>query len=150
MASYTSEKENKSAKRVRITMAVLFFIEVVLTTFPFLRGYTEDGEFRQLTAFEIAVQPAGYPTAEDIQLAIFYGVFILFPMVAFFFCVLDKKSNVKNFVSAACCVICAVMIVFFIGPSQIALGSVVSLILYIVILFFTAQGFQASILKNKK
>ena len=106
MASQTKSKDNKSAKRLRITLAVLYFIQVVLTTFPFLRGITEDGEFRQLTAFEIAVQPAGYPTAEDVQLAIFYGIFILFPMVAFFFCILDKNSNVKNFISVACSIFC--------------------------------------------
>ncbi len=149
MNRQNSQKENKSAKRVRITLAVLYFIEVILTTFPFTQGITEDGEFRQLTAFEIAVQPAGYSSAEDIQLAILYGLFVLLPMIAFFFCVLDRKSNVKNFVSALCCIVCAVMIIFFIGPAQLALGSTVSLILYIAILFFTAMSFMASIVKEK-
>lgn len=148
MASTKKSKENKSAKRIRIFMAILYFIQVVLTTFPFLRGITEDGEFKQLTAFEIAIQPAGYPTAEDVQLAIFYGIFILFPMVAFFFCILDKNSNVKNFISAACCVICAAMIIFVIGPAQIAIGAVISLLLYILILFMTTMGFFASVKKD--
>ena len=148
MASQTKSKDNKSAKRLRITLAVLYFIQVVLTTFPFLRGITEDGEFRQLTAFEIAVQPAGYPTAEDVQLAIFYGIFILFPMVAFLFCILDKNSNVKNFISVACSIICSVMIIFVIGPAQIAIGAVITLLLYILILFLSTMSFFASVKKE--
>ena len=149
MASTTKPKENKTAKRLRITMAVLYFIEVLLTTFPFLRGVTEEGDFKQLTAFEIAVQPAGYPTSEDVQLAIIFAVFIVLPMVAFFFCILDRKSNVKNFVSALCCIVCAVLIVFFIGPAKIAIGSVIALLLYILILFLTTMSFFASVKRDE-
>lgn len=150
--SYTSKKssENKSAKRVRITMAVLYFIEVILTTFPFMQGDAGDGTLGQLTAFEIAVRPGGYADTDAVKQALLFGVFILFPIIAFFFCILDRKSNLKNFISAACCVICVVLIVFVIGPQYIALGSVLAIILYIVILFLTAQGFQASIIRDEK
>ena len=140
--------ENKSAKRVRITMAVLFFIQVILTTFPFIQGETSEGGYDYLTAFEVTVRFQGYPDAASIKLAIICGLFILLPLVSFFFCIFDKKSNVKNFVSAACCVICACLITFGVG-TMISIGAVISLILYVIILFFTAQGFQASIMRDK-
>ncbi len=149
MATYQGKKaENPSSKRVRITMAVLFFIQVIFTTFPFMRGDIGDGIESSVTAFGMVVHPGVAYTADSIKLAVFGGIFVIFPMVAFFFCLFDKYSNVKNFVSAACCVICVALIVFGIGPGYIAIGSVITILLYVLILFFTAQSFQASILRD--
>lgn len=144
MAYKQEAKENKSAKGIRVTMAILLFIQVVLTTFPFLQDY-ETGD--TYTPFGLVVQTIGEPTSERISAAIAYGLFILLPMISFFFCVLDSKSNAKNFISAACCVICVIMIISFIGPDHIAIGSVLSLLLYIVIMFLSTMGFFASLKK---
>ncbi|MBQ6153577.1 MAG: hypothetical protein IJJ15_07520 [Ruminococcus sp.] len=144
MAYQKESKENKSAKRIRVTMAVLLFIEVVLTSFPFLQDL-ETGE--SYSPFGVLIQTISEPTSERISAAIAYGLFVLLPMIAFFFCVLDSKSNAKNFISAAVCVICVIMIISFIGPAHIAFGSVMSLLLYIAIMFFSTMGFFASIKK---
>lgn len=128
-------KESKKTKRLRITLAVLYFIEVILTTFPFMWTTDANGNIKELTAFEIAVQPGGYQTAEEIKIAIIFAVFVLFPAVCFFFCVLDK-SYIKCFVSFACCIICACLITFGIGAT-ISMGAVVALLLYVLILFLT-------------
>ena len=123
--SYNREKskikESKKAKRLRITLAVLYFIQVVLTTFPFTWIVDSSGNVKQLTAFELMVRPSGYETAQEVKLAFLFGVFVIFPVVCFFFCVLSK-GYVKNFLSFACCIICASLITFGIGAT-IALGA---------------------------
>ncbi len=143
--SYNSSKktEPKKAKYLRITMAVLYFIEVVLTTFPFMRGAGEDGTLQQLTAFEIVIQPGGYDDAAGVKLALIFAVLLLFPIVSFFFCVLDK-SIVKNIVSVACCFVCACIITFGIGM-MIDIGALVSLLLYILILFLTTANMNITL-----
>lgn len=149
LATYQGKKvEGSASKKVRITMAVMFFIQVVLTTFPFMQGMISNELSGSISAFGMLVHPGVEYTSEGIKLAVFGGIFVLFPMVSFFFCILDKFSNAKNFISAACCVICVVMIVFGIGPQYIAIGAVISILLYLLILFFAAQGFQANIVKN--
>ncbi len=139
--------ESKKGKTLRITLAVLYFIQVVLTTFPFMWGADADGNLKQLTAFEIAVQPDGYNSAEEIKLAILFAVFVLFPAVCFFFCCLDKSTK-KNFVSFACSITCACLITFGIG-SMIAMGALVSLLLYVLILFITTSSLLVSVNDNK-
>lgn len=149
--AYSSEREkiveSKKAKRIRITLAVLYFIQVVLTTFPFTWIVDESGNVKQLTAFELAVRPSGYETVQDVKLALLFAIFVLFPAVCFFFCVLDK-SNKKNVVSIICCLTCACLITFGIGAT-IAMGAVVSLLLYVLILFFTVQSLILPVAENK-
>ena len=129
-------KESKSLKRLRIFIAAMYFIEVILTTFPYLRGPNSEGVIEEFTAFGWIVQPGNFQTVEGVKLTLFCGAFLLLPLVCFFFFCLDK-GNIKNFVSAACCVICVALITFFIGPAFIAVGSVWALLLYIFILFLT-------------
>ncbi len=149
--AYSSEREkiveSKKAKRIRITLAVLYFIQVVLTTFPFTWIVDDSGNVKQLTAFELAVRPSGYETVQDVKLALLFAIFVLFPAVCFFFCVLDK-SNKKNVVSIICCLTCACLITFGIGAT-IAMGAVVSLLLYVLILFFTVQSLILPVAENK-
>lgn len=149
--AYNGEKnkivESKKAKRLRITLAVLYFIQVVLTTFPFTWIVDSSGNVKQLTAFELMVRPSGYETAQDVKLALLFSVFVLFPVVCFFFCVLNK-GVLKNFVSFACCIICALLITFGIGAT-IAMGAVISLLLYVLILFLTTQNLLVSVAENK-
>lgn len=136
-------KENKKSKRQRITLAVLYFIQVVLTTFPFMWGINSSGEIKQLTAFEIAIQPGGYADTSEVKMAIIFGILLLFPAVCFFFCVLNK-TLLKNFVSVVCCLTCACIITFGIG-AMIAMGAVVALLLYILILFITTMNMFSTV-----
>lgn len=144
--SYKSNKdivESKKTKGLRIFLAILYFIEVVLTTFPFMWGPDEVGNPKQLTAFQIAIQPDGYNGWGEIKLAIIFGILVLFPAVCFFFCLLDK-SALKNFVSFACCIVCACIITFGIG-GMIAMGALVALLLYILILFVSTASLVSQI-----
>ena len=133
-------KENKKVKILRITCAVFFFIEVIMTTFPFVWGTLEDGTMGELTAFQLMIQIGGYQSKSAVSLAFLGGVFVIFPLAAFFFMILDRKSYFKYLVSALCCIICSALITFGIGE-YIDIGAVVAIILYIVILFITVYGF---------
>lgn len=131
-------KETKGEKTIRIFVAIFYFIQTVLTTFPFMRGLDENGNIREMTAFEIAVQPEGYATAAEIKIAIIFALLVVLPIVCFFFYVLDK-SNIKGMVSFATCVINVSIITFSVGGA-IAMGAVVTLLLYVLIMFLTVQG----------
>ena len=139
--------ESKSEKRVRIFLAVMFFIQTVITTFPFMQGNIEAG-FTYITAFNMLVQNNGYTDNGDFMLVIVGAVLVIFPLVAFFFFVLDKKSKKKYVVSAICSIACAVVITFGIGGA-IAIGGVLTLIINVVCLFMTMQGLQATRMREK-
>lgn len=144
MAKFTYVDENvetKSEKRVRIFLVVVFFIQTVLTTFPFMHGEIEEG-FTYVTAFNLLVQNNGFGEEGDIMLAVVGGILVVFPLVSFFFCLLDKRSIKKYIVSALCSVVCAVVITFGIG-GMISIGAVITLILNVVTLFMSVQGIQA-------
>ncbi len=147
--SYVDEVvESKSEKRVRIFLAILFFIQTVMTTFPFIQGEVEQG-FTYVTAFNLLVQNNGYTEKGDIMLAIIGAILVVFPMVAFFFCVLDKKSKKKYIASGLCAVLSAAAITFSMGSFSIAIGAVLTLILNVVELFMTSQGYQATRMRER-
>lgn len=139
--------ESKKSKGLRVFLTILYFVQVVLTTFPFMWGPDEKGNPKQLTAFQIAIQPDGYQGAAEIKLAIIFGILVLFPAVCFFFCLLDK-SALKNFISFACCLVCACIITFGIG-GMIATGALIALLLYIFILFISTASLISQITPDK-
>lgn len=148
--SYTDNKKNivetKKQKFLRILIAVMFFFEVVLTTSPFIWGLDSSGEPKQLTAFQMAIQPDGYDGVESIKLAIVFALLLLIPIVGFFFCVLDK-SRVKNFYNLVGCLVCVCIITFGIGPDM-ASGAFTSLLLYVFILFLNTLNLLNSVKEN--
>lgn len=141
--------ESKSEKRVRLFLAVMFFIETVVTTLPFIQGETDDG-YTYITAFSMLVQDNGYNSFAEAVMAIIGGILVIMPMVAFFFCVLDKKSKKKYVASGLCSVICAVAITFSMSSYSIALGAVITLIINVITLFMTSQGYQATRIRERK
>ena len=136
------ERRVKIREAYPIFLAVLYFIQTVLTTFPFMQGEVDEG-FAYITAFNMLIQNNGYGEKGDFMLVIVGAVLVIFPMVAFFFCLLDKKSKKKYLVSALCCVACAIVITFGIG-AMIAIGAVITLIFNVIGLFMTMQGYQAT------
>ena len=146
MAKYTvvdNNPESKSEKRVRYFLAFLFFLQVLLTTIPFMQGEVEDGKYGTITPLQMLIQMDGYRSKGDVYLAVVGGLLIILPIVAFFFCLLDSKSAVKYAFSAASVVITSVMITFIIG-SMISIGALISLVINLLCLFMTMQGVQAT------
>ena len=64
-------------------------------------------------------------------------IFLVIPIVGFFFCVLDRKSNMKNIVSILCCLLGVVSILTIVTINLISLGSMLALLLYILTSFLT-------------
>ena len=140
--------ESKSERGIRWFLMVMYFLQTLLTTFPMAQGSSNEGEYAYVTALNMLVQPDGYTTKGDIPLAIMGGILIVFPMTAFFFCLLDKKSKKKWVVSWLCCLVCAVIITFGIGGS-LGFGALATLIMNLVCMFMTTQGYQATRLRER-
>lgn len=75
-------------------------------------------------------------------------IFFLIPLVGFFFMFFDKKSNVKNFVGLICGFVGVLSISFLIGGS-IAMGAMISIIVYFVIAILSAYGVVLHIADRK-
>ena len=139
-----SSNETKSEKRVRYFLAVMFFIQTFLTTMPYMHGLQGD-KLATVSALQmvLGVVYNGFKP-ETTELFIYGLIFVLTPMVAFFFCILDNNSRVKYIFTAASAVLCAVFITFTIVRPYISLGAVITLILCVINLFMTVQGIQAT------
>lgn len=157
MSSYYKEKvpENGSVKGLRIFCGILFAIEIILTTFPFTYMYDNLGNVMldeannpvEMTAFQMIYQPGGYASDSAVKLAFVASLFVILPLVSFFFCILSKKSGAKYLISALTCIINALIITFGIG-ADIRIGALISLLLYVLILFLTMLGL-GNFLKSK-
>lgn len=152
MAKFTDVEErveSASERRVRYFLAVMFFFQTVLTAIPFIQGPVDDsGNQKTITAFNLVFNPGGYNSVGGISLAVIGAILVIFPMVAFFFCVLDSKSKAKFIISGLCSVVCAVVITFFLR-AYISIGAILTLLINIVTLFMTSQGFQATMMRKK-
>lgn len=153
MAKYFDKdeiKESSSEKKIRIFLAVMYFLLVLTTVWmPLMYGpVNDDGQYSILTAVNLLIQPNGYGSAGQVMSAIYGAILVILPIVSFFFFLLDKKSKKKYVISYITCILSAVVICF--GPgSSIAYGGIVSLILILVIMFMTTQGFQATRMRER-
>ena len=139
--------ESKSEKRIRVFLAVMYFLQVMMIPLPLMHGEVEGG-IGYRTALNLLIQYNGYNSAAEVIVALYGAVLIILPVVSFFFFLLDKKSKKKYIVSVISCFLCAVIIWFGTGDT-VALGGVLTLILIVVILFMTAQGFQATRMRER-
>ena len=153
MAKYFDKdeiKESGSEKKIRIFLAVMYFLLVLTEVWmPLMYGPVNDeGQYSILTAVNLLIQPNGYGSAGQVMSAIYGAILVILPIVSFFFFLLDKKSKKKYVISYITCILSAVVICF--GPgSSIAYGGIVSLILILVIMFMTTQGFQATRMRER-
>lgn len=153
MAKYFDKdeiKESSSEKKIRIFLAVMYFLLVLTEVWmPLMYGpVNDDGQYSILTAVNLLIQPNGYGSAGQVMSAIYGAILVILPIVSFFFFLLDKKSKKKYVISYITCILSAVVISF--GPgSSIAYGGIVSLILILVIMFMTTQGFQATRMRER-
>ena len=153
MAKYFDKdeiKESSSEKKIRIFLAVMYFLLVLTTVWmPLMYGPVNDeGQYSILTAVNLLIQPNGYGSAGQVMSAIYGAILVILPIVSFFFFLLDKKTKKKYVISYITCILSAVVICF--GPgSSIAYGGIISLILILVIMFMTTQGFQATRMRER-
>lgn len=147
-------EENKTRKRLRIAQCVLYLVEIFLCSFPYINGTASDGYFYSYSVFDILSYLGGkFPDSAEgaaLQQAIpFFFIFLIIPIIGFFFCLFDKYRNLKNIVSIICC-LAGVVSILFIVSYLLSIGSLVALLLYIVICFITTMSMFARITDDAK
>ena len=153
MAKYFDKdevKESSSEKKVRIFLAVMYFLLVLaMVWMPLMYGPVNDeGQYSILTAVNLLIQPIGYGSGGQVMTAVYGAILVILPIVSFFFFILDKKSKVKYIISYITCILSAIVLCF--GPgSSIAYGGIICLLLILVIMFMTTQGFQATRMRER-
>lgn len=146
--------ENKTRKKLRITLCILYLFEIVLCTMPYIQYIDPDtGVLSSLSVFDmISYLGASFSDAalgkSLTQAALFMIVLIIIPIVGFFFCALDKERNLKNVVSLICCLLGVISILFVVTGSTISLGSMLGLLLYLLICFLTTFSIFARYAKS--
>ena len=136
--------ENKTRKRLRTAMWVFYLLEIVLCSMPYYQysmnnTIYSNSVFDMLSALgagnDIGLSSAEYAAVNTMIPLNF--IFLVIPIVGFFFCVLDRKTNMKNVVSILCCLLGVISILTIVTINLISLGSMLALLLYILISFIT-------------
>lgn len=143
-------EENKQRKRLRITMCVFYLIEIFLCSFPYWQ-YADDNVLYTYSVLDFLSYMGG--SAGETNDALFaqfqsalpyFFLFLIIPIIGFFFCLFDKKRNLKNIVSILCC-LCGVLSILLIISYALSIGSLIALLLYIAICFITTLAMFARI-----
>lgn len=146
--------ENKTRKRLRITLCILYLFEIVLCTMPYLQYIDpKTGVLTSLSVLDmLSYLGASFSDAELgrslTKAALFMIVLFIIPIVGFFFCALDKERNLKNVASLICCLLGVLSILFVVTGSTISLGSMLGLLLYLLICFLTTISIFARYIKT--
>ena len=133
----------KTRKKLRITMCVLYLLELVICTMPFIQDtkYNEDGLVTVASPFNMFMMLFGVTSNVDGSFAAFTAVcmaLILIPIINFLFCALDKERNLKNIVSVISCFTAVFLILAFIPIKNISIGAIVAIMVYVLIMFITS------------
>ncbi len=133
---YIETKRCRNIRRVLIAMFVVCGY-MLSTTF----AYAEiNEEWVSMTALNLAFGSMGadHPVYKNT----FFGLmYIVIPLIGFFFMFFDHKSNLKNLVGIVCGIVGCAALALPLGASEalyIGIGAVVSMVLYIVITTLSA------------
>ena len=142
--------ENKTRKKLRITQCVLFLAQILFCTFTFVQIPNPDPT--KLGFYATVFDMLGYlggdfhdvaqSSAFSSVLPLFF-VFLVIPIVGFFFCALDKERNLKNIVSIICSLLGVFSILTIVSINFISYGSLFALLFYLLISFITAFAMMA-------
>lgn len=144
--------ENKTRKGLRITLCILYLVQLMLCTFPYMQGEASDGNFYAYTVFDMLSYLGGdipdtVAGASFQSYIIYYLVFLVIPIIGFFFCLFDKERNIKNIVSFFCSLAGIVSILLIVNYT-ISLGSVCALLIYLLSSSLSAISMLLRLSKN--
>ena len=150
----TKIPENKTRKRLRLALCVLYLFEIVMCSMPFYQ-YIDGNRLYSYSVFEMLAalgtgNTVGLPDSEFAAASVILPlnfIFVIIPVVGFFFCALDKQSNMKNIVSIFCCLFGVLSIMMIVTVNFLSLGSLISLLLYLLISFLSALSIFARMVK---
>ncbi len=150
--------DKQPRKGLRITQCVLYLIEIFLCTMTYINIPNPDNpaEHFYATVFDMLGYIGGTfsENLSESQLGAiqsyvpFYIIFLIIPIIGFFFCALDKYRNLKNFVSLGCCLVGVVSILNIVTLNYIDFGSTFALLIYLAISFITTVAMMARLNKD--
>ncbi|MBQ4260584.1 MAG: hypothetical protein II709_01800 [Ruminococcus sp.] len=151
----TKIPENKTRKRLRIVLCTLYLFEIFMCSMPYYQ-YISDNKLFSYSVFEMLAalgtgNTIGLPDSEFAAASTILPlnfIFVVIPIIGFFFCALDKQSNLKNIVSIFCCLFGVLAIMTMVTVNFLSLGSLLSLLLYLLISFLSALSIFARMVKN--
>ena len=148
--------ENKTRKRLRITLCVLYLFQLVFCAWPYYRapgeGMITESVFEMLSALGTG-NVAGVSNSDFTAITRFLPlnfIFVIIPLIGFFVCAFDKERNIKNIVSLLCALIGVVSILTIVTLPMLSLGSLLALLVYILISFLSSLSIMARYTKSKE
>ena len=125
----TKIPENKTRKRLRIVLCTLYLFEIFMCSMPFYQ-YISDNQLFSYSVFEMLAalgtgNTIGLPDSEFAAASTILPlnfIFVVIPIIGFFFCALDKQSNLKNIVSIFCCLFGVLAIMTIVTVNFLSLG----------------------------
>lgn len=131
--------ENPKAKKLRITLCVLFIVNIFCLAMPFV-ALQDGNEYYQRTALEVM----SFLTADRWQsLGAVYLIFIILPLLGLCFALFDKKRNIKCAVAILCSVAGVIAITMMIGL-YLSIGSLISIFIYLIIIVVAVSLFMTN------
>ncbi len=148
----------KTRKKLRITMCVLYLLQIVICTMPFFQDvkFNEDGIVTMASPFNMLMILFGVTSPLDgsvISICVICMALVIVPMIGFLFCALDKQRNLKNIVSALCCFTGVLLIAVMLGNEKVkymSIGAVLAILVYILIMFLTSIAMVLRLSKDEE
>lgn len=144
--------ENKTRKRLRITLCVLYLFQLIFCAWPFYQ-FPQNGELVSDSVYEMIngmfVGDVGH-LPQAMQILPFYLIYVLIPVIGFFFCAFDRERNVKNIVSLFLALAGVVFILMGVNAPYLSLGSTCALLCYLLISFLSSISIFARYTVSKE
>lgn len=149
--------ENKTRKRLRITLCVLYLLQLVFCAWPYY-AFIQDGQIVSNSVYEMLsalgtgnVIGVSQSEFDAINRALpMYFIPVIIPIIGFFFCAFDKERNLKNVVSLLLALGGVVTILYLVPLSLLSLGSLFALLDYLLISFLSSISIMARYTKSKE
>ncbi len=142
--------ENKSTNRIRVFQIVLFLIQIFLTVTPFIGA----GYLNSEKAYTVLGMMSYIGSTGDAQkltvIGLCYSLFLIIPIVAVAFQIFDRKYNLKNVIGILASGAGVMLIIYFVGPAYISIGSFLALIIYLLTFFMSVMGIMARYVKTEE
>lgn len=142
----------KTRKKLRIAMCVLYLLQIVFCTMPFIHNFEANGSITSASPLFMITMLFGVISGLDstaVTMCILCTFMLVIPLIGFFFCALDKERNLKNIASLICC-LAGVFIILTIPKEYISLGAILALILYVIIMFLTSVAMVMRLSKDEE
>ena len=148
-------EETKRCRNIRRALICMYVVCAYMLSTTFAYAYIEvDGkeELISMTGLNLAFGSMGadHPVYRNLWFGLMY---MIIPLIGFLFTFFDHRSNRKNYVSIACGILGCSSVALPIGfNSQLApgIGSIVSMLLYLLITPMSAISIFMKLEDNKK